>query len=301
MTPLVEAAHAYLNAGLSVIALTGKLPNTATHPHGLKNALVGVPECAEDDSLIERVFTHPDTTGIAIVLTHQIVVVDIDGGEGAAELAVILGLSVAEMIEWARQLDTPVAATGRGLHVYFLATRPWRTTKLGLKLDLKGEGGYVAAPPSLHPSGAVYQWGVNRRIVDDESGGRVHIDWLPDEIERWLIVHEQLLEDKRMAPTVYMQWQMIFGDDKHIIFQNLPGQADIDVLARRVAAEPPGSGNGNRLLHWAACAAAEDGHTLQEAYEAFLPVVTSEWAQPMDAKTARGTIRSAFKNTMRGK
>ena len=33
-----------------------------------------------------------------------------------------------------------------------------RTRIRGRKIDLRGEGGYVAAPPSLHTSGQVYQW-----------------------------------------------------------------------------------------------------------------------------------------------
>jgi hypothetical protein len=57
---------------------------------------------------------------------------------------------------------TPIAATGKGYHVYF--SHPGFSVKnatslAGVKgLDVRGDGGYVVAPPSLHPSGRQYMW-----------------------------------------------------------------------------------------------------------------------------------------------
>lgn len=50
----------------------------------------------------------------------------------------------------------PVIATARCCHVYVRTHKPVKTTKLASDIDLKAEGGYVIAPPSVHPSGAVY-------------------------------------------------------------------------------------------------------------------------------------------------
>jgi hypothetical protein len=51
-----------------------------------------------------------------------------------------------------------VAKTGRGLHLWYSSIEPSGSMKLGTLLDLKGQGGYVAAPPSLHPDGHRYTW-----------------------------------------------------------------------------------------------------------------------------------------------
>ncbi|HEY5197779.1 MAG TPA: bifunctional DNA primase/polymerase [Solirubrobacteraceae bacterium] len=52
---------------------------------------------------------------------------------------------------------TPTSRTSRGYHVYFAAEgrapgskHPWG--------ELKGDGGYVVAPPSQHPNGGRYEW-----------------------------------------------------------------------------------------------------------------------------------------------
>jgi hypothetical protein len=54
--------------------------------------------------------------------------------------------------------------TARGRHLYFeWPDRPVRNSagKLGPGLDIRGEGGYVLAPPSIHPLGRAYCWSVD--------------------------------------------------------------------------------------------------------------------------------------------
>jgi hypothetical protein len=55
---------------------------------------------------------------------------------------------------------TPISETARGRHYYFQLpdVRIRSATGLASGLDLKAEGGYVVAPPSVHPTGKSYQW-----------------------------------------------------------------------------------------------------------------------------------------------
>jgi hypothetical protein len=77
----------------------------------------------------------------------------VDGDKGRESLT---GL-VAQYGELPARLTV---RTGKGLHLYFA----WPTDvslhnsagKIGKGLDVRGEGGYVLAPSSVHPSGAIY-------------------------------------------------------------------------------------------------------------------------------------------------
>ncbi|BFI76790.1 bifunctional DNA primase/polymerase [Sulfurisphaera ohwakuensis] len=55
--------------------------------------------------------------------------------------------------------NTWLVKTGKGYHIYLRVDNdePVRTAKLP-KIDIKGEGGYVVAPPSIHPSGKRYEF-----------------------------------------------------------------------------------------------------------------------------------------------
>lgn len=58
-------------------------------------------------------------------------------------------------------LVTAVALTGGGgRHLYFLHVPKVRNSagRLGPGLDVRGEGGYVVLPPSLHVTGRRYRW-----------------------------------------------------------------------------------------------------------------------------------------------
>ena len=67
-----------------------------------------------------------------------------------------------------------VVKTGRGYHVYFKAESPVKTLKIhdgeGREIaTLKGEGSYVVAPPSRHPSGCYYEF-IKRGEIQKLSG-----------------------------------------------------------------------------------------------------------------------------------
>jgi hypothetical protein len=59
--------------------------------------------------------------------------------------------------------ETATVITGKGRHLYFrwpvdVEIRNSQHRADLPNLDVRGDGGYVIAPPSFHPSGAIYRW-----------------------------------------------------------------------------------------------------------------------------------------------
>jgi hypothetical protein len=75
----------------------------------------------------------------------------------------VLDCDSPESVEfWRRQLgavidETASVKTSRGRHLYFRLHEPLRSAA-GSGWDLRADGGFVVAPPSIHPSGRRYQW-----------------------------------------------------------------------------------------------------------------------------------------------
>jgi putative DNA primase/helicase len=86
---------------------------------------------------------------IGIAIPSDIVAVDVDGPDGVEALA-RGGYTLPE---------TASVETGRGSHHLYRTTEPIgpRTAVLP-KVDLRGPGSYLVAPPSLHRSGRRYRW-----------------------------------------------------------------------------------------------------------------------------------------------
>ena len=96
-----------------------------------------------------------DRYGIAIVtgsVSGGLVVLDLDDEEAYGRL----------YMEAPELTDTAMVATARGRHLYYrtdrLQTAAYRFPGGAGLHHLKGEGGYVLAPPSVHPDGHVYAW-----------------------------------------------------------------------------------------------------------------------------------------------
>lgn len=147
----LKAALRYARRGWHVFPLNGKHPYPGTHGH--RDATTDVREIKR----MWKKFPHANV-GIACNSETGPIVVDIDGGNGP-ELAAILELPPTR--------EATSQRAGRR-HLYFDpmadGTRIRRTIKLkyeGVKyqLDILGDGGYVVAPPSVHPkTGKRYVW-----------------------------------------------------------------------------------------------------------------------------------------------
>ncbi len=103
----------------------------------------------------------PDANiGIVTGKISGIAVVDFDSQEAFAD---------AQMND--RVPFTPTVKTGKGYHLYCTYTNGVRNfqKRAGLAgIDLRAEGGYVVAPPSMHNNGAQYRW-LDKMSIDDIS------------------------------------------------------------------------------------------------------------------------------------
>lgn len=141
---LLRAARAYAERGWATFPVRGKIPLTS---HGFEDA-------STDPAELERVFSYPRTTGVAIACgTSGLIVVDLDGDAARDAWADLVARSGGHE-------PTLVAETGKpgGLHIYFAGEGRSSSRKLGPGIDTRGIGGYVVAPPSAHESGRDYHW-----------------------------------------------------------------------------------------------------------------------------------------------
>jgi len=85
----------------------------------------------------------------------EIVVLDLDPKHGAMA-------SVEQLERQHGRLPKTVSAVsgGGGWHLYFAHPGSVVRNRVGLApgVDLRGDGGLIVAPPSIHPSGAPYRW-----------------------------------------------------------------------------------------------------------------------------------------------
>jgi len=98
----------------------------------------------------------PDANlGIVTGKDSGIFVIDIDSADGEQSWTGVI-TEVPEIPE-----ETLEQKTGRGRQLFFLypKKRDVRNKQnLRAGLDIRGEGGYVVAPPSIHPNGQTYTW-----------------------------------------------------------------------------------------------------------------------------------------------
>lgn len=112
-----------------------------------------------------------DGVGIACGIESGLFVIDVDVADGKVGARTLADLEAqfGELPE-TYTVRTP---TG-GLHLYFLQdpARPIRNGKLGLHVDIRGEGGQVLAPPSIHPdTGTPY-------VVENDTSPVVPPEWV---------------------------------------------------------------------------------------------------------------------------
>lgn len=250
---IYEAGCLYMAAGLSILALSGKSPNGAFHKAGLSPAWGPI----TDPAAWEKAARHRDTTGVGLVIPPHRCVVDIDGEVGARSFMDLVG----------EMPDTAIARTGRGLHLWFASFQIVRNMKLGELLDVKGHGGYVCGPPSVHPDlGTTYEW-LDPLVVDGPDGPECSMDLLPAPIEAIVAARSQVFRLPKAT-----------------------GGGSLKGLVNHLRQQT--TGNRNASLFWASCVAREDGFSLSDALAELVPASVEAG---LAAREADRTVRSAFK------
>lgn len=169
-----------------------------------------------------------------------IIVIDVDARHGGEA-------SLAEMLARHGALpDTMEAATGGGgRHLYFAHPGREVRNRVGLApgIDLRGDGGCIIVPPSVHPSGNPYRWKPGRGPGEIEPAPlpvwlevpRFAIDGLQGHpLAYWrALVHEGVKEGRRNATVASFAGHLLWhGVDPDVIMELL-------LAWNRVRCSPP--------------------------------------------------------------
>jgi hypothetical protein len=116
----------------------------------------GVHGATTDEQVIRRWWSEAEIANVGIATGKGLLVLDIDAKHGGLE-------SLAQLeVQHGPLPMTPTVATGGGSrHYYFrLPDGVMVGNRAGVAagIDVRSDGGYVVAPPSLHASGQRYEW-----------------------------------------------------------------------------------------------------------------------------------------------
>lgn len=175
---VLQAAEAYCERGWPVFVLKPR----SKQPIGGSR---GVYDATTDLTALQAIANRLPDANLAVAMTEKLVVLDVDTRNGGDK-------SLSKLImEHGEFPDTPNVQTGGGgRHYYFEAPGGALRKDLGEDypgLDIKAKGGYVVAPPSVHPDGPRYEW----RIPPDECD--------PAPMPAWLV---SLARARRRSPKI---------------------------------------------------------------------------------------------------
>ncbi len=154
---LKRAAIQYAKKGIPVFPC--KLDKTPYTKNGFKDATLDLVK-------VEKFWNdHPKASiGMPTGKISGMWIFDIDAPEGYETLKKLES-------KYGKLPDTLIQKTGGGgLHYFFKAENNGTavkntSSKIGKKIDSRGEGGYVLLSPSNHPSGNKYEWQTKNKVI----------------------------------------------------------------------------------------------------------------------------------------
>jgi hypothetical protein len=252
---LHEAEVAYLGRGWAVFPLLPRSKEPFPRSRGLKDATT-------ERARVERWRAKYPKANVAVATgpASAIYVVDIDQAKAGfatwARLEARHGCAIT--------LEAETGSGGAHLVFTYPSAGTWPNTRarLGPGVDTRGDGGYIVAPPSIHPLGTAYRW-----CEPPE-------DLAP--VPEWLL---DLLAGKPAAPVGQPRLPLGEHADAYWLAA-LRGEVD------ELLATPEGSGR-NRRLHQAACRIGgleARGAKLQLAEDALVQAAGAVGIGPAEAR-----------------
>ena len=231
--PTAQAAASYLSRGWSVLPVR----------RGDKRPLVlweTLQQHRADAATLAQWFSRWPGANVGVITGEisNLIVLDVDPKHGGDD-------SLAELERRFGKLpDTVEARTGGGgRHLYFAHPGGLLLNRVGLRqgIDLRGDGGYVVAPPSLHPSGEHYAWAPARS--PDEIGLAPLPRWLlfagrgpraRRSLADWqALVHEGVAEGERNSTIASLTG--------HLLWHGVDPQVALELMLawNRMRCRPP--------------------------------------------------------------
>jgi hypothetical protein len=162
-TSMESAAVAYASRGWSVIPIEGCGKRPMVEWDEFQRRIAAATEIGD---WFWR-WPHANVAIVTGAISH-LVVLDIDAQHGGED-------SLADLEEIHGCLPSTIeAATGSGgRHLYFVHPGGLVRNRVALLpgIDVRGDGGYVVAPPSVHPNGKPYAWAPARGPDDVALAG----------------------------------------------------------------------------------------------------------------------------------
>jgi hypothetical protein len=254
-TPLAEGCSCGQDCGSA-----GKHPRTR---HGFTDA------SRQPDQIWQWWHRWPDAN-IGVCTGHEsgLVVLDVDARHGGEE-------SLEEPEATYDRLPTTLTALsgGGGRHLYFQhpgARIPNSTQLAGFTgLDVRGDGGYIVAPPSLHQSSQHYHW------ADDACPLAQLPPWLSE----------------LLIPTAHPE------TGYHPIPRLAPGE-QVEAFWLRLALDRAHPGTRNATGYWLACRLRQSGISIETA-RAIICRYAAQVApgdHPYQEREALSSLRSAYQH-----
>lgn len=237
----------------------------------------GFYDAAQDELSVRELWRDNPRCNIGIRLgaLSDVFVVDTDGPAGEQNLAAMQALNGAFPA-------TPTARTSRGRHYYFRFPGSEveiknSAARIAEGVDIKTEGGYVVAPPSIHPSGEIYTWDAGLSPFD------VPVAHAPD----WLIAKLVALHAReRSEPKPYVPPADVYGHTRY-------GRRALEAECVELATEPEGSRN-TRLngVAFRVGQLVRAGHLVEAMARA--EVLVAAGSAGLDERESRRTFESGY-------